>query len=157
MKKIILFCWTTVMLASCKPEIKDIGPKYEAGAGIVGSWELNKMNQTDVTQPVPETRNLDAFLAVASRKLVFTIASDGTYTVDQAGAVPKVLGTAGTWAYNQAEFPTAITFISTDADTLLAELSNMPRTLDNVFGFSFVRHRCDKDYVSYEWEFARKN
>ena len=42
-------------LGACKPEVGPIGPSYEAGAGILGTWELTMVEQTDVT--LPGTRN----------------------------------------------------------------------------------------------------
>lgn len=157
MKKIASIIAIIALVAGCKPEIKPIGDAYKAGAGIVGTWELEKVEITDITLPIPEIRDVSAFYAQkAERRLILTINSDNTYTVDQAGAGPQIFGLNGTWMYDSPDFPSAMQMINNDGDTVNAALLNMPRTTDNIFGFSFTRTRCDKDYVTYNYNFNRK-
>jgi len=145
------------IVASCKPEIKSIGSEYKAGAGLPGTWELNKVEVIDITLPVPETKDISAFYTQkVERKLIVTINGDNTYTVDQAGAGPQIFGTNGTWMYDSPDFPEALQLVSNAGDTVNAVLLNMPRTIDNTMGFSFSRNRCDKDYVTYNYNFNRK-
>ncbi|MEL0025664.1 MAG: hypothetical protein VW775_01215, partial [Schleiferiaceae bacterium] len=63
MKTRILTLLTASLLAfmACKPEVGPIGPAYEAGAGIIGTWELSGADQTDLSLPVPETRDISDF------------------------------------------------------------------------------------------------
>lgn len=150
-----------VAIASCKPEIKPIGERYLAGEGVTGSWELTEVQTTDITLPVPETRDQSRMLNDMANRMQVTIKEDGTYTVDQLGIAPNIFGAEGLWQFDQVEYPTMIYFIPTNfsppaGDTLKAGLLNMPRTIDNNFGFSFTRNRCDKDYVSLEYTFNRK-
>jgi len=156
MKKIIAIAFVLGLVVACKPEIKPIGTSYKAGAGIPGTWEMNKLEMTDITVPVPETRDLSILLENPSNKLIITIAGDGTYTVDEPGFGPQVLGTGGAWATDTVDFPTMIAWYSNEGDTLMTDLTNMPRTIDNTFGFEFTRNRCDTDYLTYSYSFNRK-
>ena len=156
MKKIATLVVLAALVFACKPEIKPIGEAQKAGAGIPGTWEINAVEVTDITLPVPETRDLSSFFANPDKKLVMTINRDGTYLVDQKGSGPQVFGDSGTWMYNTPDFPSKINFAPNVGDTVKADLLNMPRTTDNNFGFVFTRKRCDKDYVAYNYEFIRK-
>ena len=62
MKRVtLLIASALLIMGACKPEVGPIGPAYEAGAGIVGTWELTNADQTDLTLPVPETRDISSF------------------------------------------------------------------------------------------------
>lgn len=143
-------------MAACKPEIKPIGQQYVAGEGVTGSWELTEVSATDITLPVPETRDQSRMVSDVANRMQLTIKEDGTYTIDQLGIAPNIFGEAGNWQYDQVAYPTMIYFIPDGGDTLKTGLLNMPRKIDNTFGFSFTRNRCDKDYVSLEYTFNRK-
>ena len=84
-------------LGACKPEVGPIGPSYEAGAGILGTWELTMVEQTDVTLPVPETRDVSDLYLDAQNKWVVAFNSDSTYSVNQQGPGFDVFGNGGTW------------------------------------------------------------
>lgn len=156
MKKWIIGIAVIVWIAACKPEIKEIGPRFVPGEGISGKWELSQVMVTDMKLPVPETRDLSSFLSKMDNRLIITINNDGTYIVDQNGKVPHSLGDGGTWMYNKVEFPTMILFVSTDSDSLNANLLSMPRTIDNNFGISFTRAKCEEIHISYDYMFTRK-
>ena len=156
MKKLGNILVLLAVIAACKPEIKPIGQSYTAGEGVIGSWEMVEINTTDITLPVPESRDQSRILNDVANRLQITIKDDGTYTVDQLGIVPDLLGTDGDWQFDKVEFPTMIYFVPDGGDTLKAGLLNMPRKIDNTFGFSYTRNRCDKDYVSLQYTFNRK-
>jgi len=157
MKKIASILALLVAIASCKPEIKPIGTAYKAGAGVPGTWVLNTAEVTDLTLPIPETKDISAFYTQnPERRLIITFNADSTYTVDQAGVGPKVFGSNGTWMFDTPDFPTALYMVTDIGDTVNTALLNMPRTTDNTFGFSFTRNRCDKDYVTYNYNFNRQ-
>ena len=157
MKKIASIIAIIALVASCKPEIKPIGAAYKAGAGIPGTWEIDKVEIIDITLPIPESKDISAFYNLKpERKMIITIKDDNTYVVDQAGAGPKVFGTNGTWMFDTPDFPSALMLINNSGDTIKTTLLSMPREIDNTFGFSFSRNRCDKDYVTYNYNFNRK-
>lgn len=156
MKKGLSIVVLLALFAACKPEIKPIGTLNRAGAGIIGTWELNTVEVVDITLPIPEVKDISAYFAPQNRKLIITVNSDSTYTVDQAGAGPAIFGSEGTWKYDSPEFPTELQLLTSTGDTVSTALLNMPRVTDNAFGFSFTRNRCDKNYVTYNYNFNRQ-
>jgi hypothetical protein len=156
MKKIGTLVVLLAIMASCKPELKDIGPRFVPGDGIFGQWEMNTLQVTDLNLPVPEKRDFSGFLTKTENRLIMTIKADGSYTIDQAGKVPQLLGTNGSWAFDAPDFPTMVHFVTAEGDSLSTDLLNMPRTIDNHFGFSFDRKKCDKEHINYEYKFIRK-
>ena len=157
MKQIITSLMLIAMVVACKPELKPIGDFYQAGEGIPGTWMMSELEITDITLPVPETRDVNEMLKDPSKGMIVTIKADGTYTVDQKAYGPDIFGSAGTWETDTAFFPTEITWYTDAGDTLKSGLLNMPRTIDNEFGFTFTRNRCDRDYITYNYKFNRNN
>jgi len=146
-------------IASCKKEIKEIGPAFEAGAGIYGSWEINDYTQTDLSLPVPETRSLKGLIEQPTQKLVIRFNTNKTYDIIQAGEfIPGIFGTNGSWDFVSSPFPAAITITSSDNITTILNLKNMVREYDPSLGLSLTRkNSCDKEYVGYDMIFNRIN
>lgn len=162
MKHIFKFSlFAAIALAGgCKPELEEIGPAYAAGEGIYGTWEVASVKQVDLTQPIPESRDISSFFSAdPSRRTQINFSKENNaYTIPQAGALPKMLKTAGSWAYDTLPFPSQITFISEANDTFVAPLHNMPREIDQHFGFDLTRKdSCGTNYLRYELDFKRIN
>ena len=157
MKTRILTLLTASLLAfmACKPEVGPIGPAYEAGAGIIGTRELSGADQTDLSLPVPETRDISDFYTNSSDKWVVQFNEDSTYSVNSAGPGFNVFGTSGTWRYNSPQYPSEL-HLTMDTVTTILPLGNMPRTIDPNVVFVYDRVRCDKPSVSYKLTFTRK-
>ena len=157
MKTRILTLLTASLLAfmACKPEVGPIGPAYEAGAGIIGTWELSGADQTDLSLPVPETRDISDFYTNSSDKWVVQFNEDSTYSVNSAGPGFNVFGTSGTWRYNSPQYPSEL-HLTMDTVTTVLPLGNMPRTIDPNVVFVYDRVRCDRPSVSYKLTFTRK-
>ena len=151
----------TLLIASllafiaCKPEVGPIGPAYEAGAGIIGTWELSGADQTDLSLPVPETRDISDFYTNSSDKWVVQFNDDSTYSVNSSGPGFNVFGTSGTWRYNSPQYPSEL-HLTEDTVITVLPLGNMPRTTDQNVVFVYDRVRCDKPSVSYKLIFTRK-
>ncbi len=156
MKKIGSLVVLLAVLAACKPEIKPIGEPLKAGAGLPGMWELAEITTTDITLPVPEERDQSGILKDQTDRMVISFDANGTYEVSERGVAPDIFGTQGDWMYDKVDFPTMIYFIPTGGDTLKAGLLNMPRTTDTEFGFTFTRNRCDKDYITVQYNYNRR-
>ena len=162
MKKIIYSFFSLSLLlavAGCKPEVKEIGDGVVAGDGIYGTWEISRVVQTDLKMPLPETRDISAFFSDPVRKMQIRFNKEGsTYQVLQAGWLPKVFGTDGTWAFDQTPYPTAVNFYSVQGDTISTPLSAMPREYDVQMGLDLVRQdSCGNAFVKYEYTFKRLN
>jgi hypothetical protein len=162
MKRIVVSIFSISFLfwgIGCKPDVKDIGEGAIAGDGLYGTWEISQVVQTDLKMPLPETRDISSFFSDPARKMQIRFNKEGsTYQVLQAGWLPKVFGTDGTWAFNQSPYPTAISFYSSQGDTLSTPLSRMPREYDVQMGLDFVRtDSCGNAFVKYEYTFKRLN
>ena len=157
MKTKILTLLIASLLAfmACKPEVGPIGPAFEAGAGIIGTWELSGADQTDLSLPVPETRDISDFYTNSSDKWVVQFNDDSTYSVNSSGPGFNVFGTSGTWRYNSLQYPLEL-HLTEDTVTTVLPLGNMPRTIDQNVLFVYDRVRCDKPSVSYKLIFTRK-
>ena len=142
-------------IAACKPEVGPIGPSYEAGAGIIGTWELTMVEQTDVTLPVPETRDVSDLYLDAQNKWEVAFNNDSTYSVNQKGPGFDVFGNGGGWRYNTPEYPSEL-HLTQDSILVVLPLGNMPRSIDQHVTFLYARERCDKPSVSYQLTFTRK-
>lgn len=149
---------TIVAISSCKPDVEDIGPAYASGEGIYGSWEIETVNQVDLTQPIPESRDISSyFTSDPSRKLQVKFDQENNaYSILQQGALPRVFGTSGTWSFDTLPFPTQLTFFTEGNDTIVTPIKNMPREIDRYFGFDITRtDSCGNDYIRYEYNFKR--
>ena len=153
---LIVLSAAALTLVSCKPDVGEIGDHYPAGAGLIGTWELTGADQTDVTLPVPETRDISAFYTNATSKWRVTFNADSTYTVDAMGPGFNLFGNGGTWSYDTPEFPKEL-HLAQDSTTIVLPLGNMPRTIDTQLGIVYSRVRCDKPSIRYDFTFTRKN
>ena len=113
------------------------------------------VEQTDVTLPVPETRDVSDLYVDAQNKWVVAFNSDSTYSVNQQGPGFDVFGNGGTWRYNTPEYPSELQLVQ-DSTIVILPLGNMPRSIDQNVSFIYGRERCDKPSVSYQLTFTRK-
>ena len=162
MKRIIFSIFSLSLLftgTGCKPDVEEIGNGAVAGDGIYGSWEISRVVQTDLKVPLPESRDISAFFSDPARKMQIRFNKEGsTYQVLQAGWLPKVFGTDGTWAFDQIPYPTAVTFYTAQGDTVSTPLNSMPREYDVQMGLDLVRtDSCGNAFLKYEYTFKRLN
>ena len=149
---------SAALFHGCKPELKEIGPEYAAGEGIYGSWIVSDLSQVDLTVPLPETQNIFSyFTSNESSKMIIRFEKENSaYSIVQPGNMPRILGTSGTWAYNEMPYPSAINFYTSKGDTLSANLGNMPRETDNRLIFKLNRtDSCGVNYIRYDYTFSR--
>ncbi|MEX1189009.1 MAG: DUF5004 domain-containing protein [Bacteroidia bacterium] len=162
MKHIIWIMLIAVIsvVSSCKPEVEDIGPAYAAGEGIYGSWEIESVKQVDLTQPIPESKDISSYFnSDPSRKMQLRFDQENNvYAVPQLGVLPRTFATGGTWRFDTIPFPTQLTFITEANDTIITPIRNMPREIDRYFGFDVTRtDSCGTAYIRYEYNFKRLN
>lgn len=149
-----------IAMSSCKPELEEIGPAYAAGEGIYGTWEVETVKQVDLTQPIPESRDISSYFSSnPSRKMQIRFDKENNvYAIVQAGALPRTFATGGTWRFDTIPFPTQLTFITEANDTIVSPIKNMPREIDRYFGFDVTRtDSCGTNYIRYEYNFKRLN
>ncbi|MBI1316465.1 hypothetical protein GC167_06350 [bacterium] len=145
-----------LLLAACQPDpFKEIGPDYSLVEGITGTWMLSGMDLTDETQPVPETQDVgNPFLSDP-----MTVQFDynaGTYQVTDPGYGSDWIGNVGSFAFNNAEFPSAMSLYPTGGDTILVELTQMVRSIDVEMGFKLRSDLCGDANLTYTYSFSRQ-
>jgi hypothetical protein len=152
----ILFA-LTLLISACRPDpFKEIGPDYPLGDGITGTWSIKKMVQVDETAAIPEKIDVSDFYSTDPLVISFNH-NDLSYVVNSPGAGVDLFGGSGSYAYTyELEFPTAITLFSALGDTLLMDLTQMPRSIDYEMGFNLSRMRCDAKNITYELKFDRQ-
>lgn len=153
-----LLIFLAILFQGCKPELKEIGPAYIAGDGIYGNWIVSDLSQIDLTVPLPESQNIFSYFSSnESNKMIIRFEKeDSRYSIIQPGNMPRILGTGGTWAYNEMPYPTSINFYTSKGDTLSANLGNMPRETDNQLLFKLNRtDSCGTKYLRYDYTFSR--
>lgn len=154
-----LCAWVLLSVNSCKPDLKEIGPEYAPGEGIYGTWQTEKIQLTDLSPALPEIKDVSGFYqADAARKLVIRFDKTGnTYSVIQAGYLPRIFGSSGTWKFDTIPYPSTLFLMTDKGDTLRAPLKNMPRETDRIFGFTYTRSdTCGKAYLTYDFTFSRQ-
>ena len=157
MKKLIAALSAIAIVAvACQPDpYKEIGPEYSLTEGITGTWVLQKVEQTDETQPVPETIDISDFFVADPLVMSFSY-ENMSYTIDNAGAGGNIFGDNGTFAYNTTDFPSEIAMYTNTGDTLMMDLTQMVRTIDTRMGMKVTRAHCDAPSISYAYDFNRQ-
>ncbi len=134
---------------------KEIGPQYDLTTGVDGDWKISKVMIEDLTLPVPEGRDISDFFLNDPIRLQFD-AGAGTYQVANPESLGNPFGKGGTFAFDDPEFPTAMTLYTIDQDTVNLILENMVREIDSRMGVKLVKNACDADYASYTYTFNRQ-
>ena len=158
-KYIILLVATTLGLAACKKELKEIGAPARKVEGIKSDWDLLKAPQVDELSLTKESANIYSFLA-GSGKLPNISFSDSTYSVDTVGLKFNFFGgPSGKWRFDNPAFPAKITFMPDGADAFTLKLNGPIRPQDNLRLSKEVILNCkakDNLLMSYVLEFKRK-
>jgi len=158
-KYIILLVATTLGLAACKKELKEIGAPASKVEGIMADWDLLKATQVDELSLTKESANIYSFLA-GSGKLPNISFSDSTYSVDTVGLKFNFFGgPSGKWRFDNPALPAKITFMPDGADAFTLKLNGPIRPQDNLRLSKEVILNCkakDNLLMSYVLEFKRK-
>lgn len=101
----------SVFFFSCTKDIKEIGAVQSQVDGIKGKWEVVKVVMIDSTSATPDPIDVTDFFQASTKmpNINFNII-DKTYTSDVTGIAYDFFGTAGTWSFDDPQFPKAITF-----------------------------------------------
>ena len=116
MKKINIFlilsiASCSVLFYACKKDVKDVGTVESQLNGIKGNWALVKAVMNDTTATTPDPIDVTDFFQASSKmpNINFSV-TDNTYTSDVNGIAYDFFGTSGKWAFDDAQYPTSITF-----------------------------------------------
>ncbi|NVK28264.1 MAG: hypothetical protein HWE14_09485 [Flavobacteriia bacterium] len=156
--RILALALPIALAISCRPEQPtDPGPAYGAGDGVPGTWKQSSATIYDITLPVPEAEDISGYATIPGNEWIISFSSDGTYTVDQAGKGENPFGTAGTFAFDTAYYPTEMMITPTGGTSKMVNMLNAPRESDTYFGLSFEVEQCGEAVARYEYTFTRQN
>ncbi len=142
-------------LAACRPEpFKEIGPDDSLTEGVYGSWQLSGVQQTDLTQPVPETFDVSDYFTGDPMRVRFS--EGGNYTVEYLGSGLEILGSSGSFAFDSPDFPSKMNVVTDKGDSLELGLSQMVRKIDNRMGLVIEQNLCDAPNIRYTLTFNRQ-
>ncbi len=145
-------------LSACKKDIKEIGMPGSKVEGIKATWVLTKAVQVDELSLTKEAANIYGYFA-SSSKLPNITFTDTTYSVDTTGLDLNFFGAAsGTWAFDDPEFPSTITFNPEGASSFELKLNGPIRPQDNLRLSKEVHKSCKGKAtwaMSYNLEFKR--
>ncbi len=156
MKNIAAALGALLLLAACQPDpFKEIGPDYSLVEGVTGQWVLSAMELTDETQPVPETQDVSAVFLQDPMSVQFNY-NDGTYAVTEPGYGSDWIGNDGNFSFDNPEFPSAMSLYPTSGDSIVVELTQMVRPIDNQMGFKLHSDLCGAANLTYTYSFIRQ-
>lgn len=146
------------VLAGCKEKIEgELGTPFSKVDGLNGTWQLTAFTQTDLNNPVKETRDLtDFYTAPGVDPMVISFnGDDRTYGVEiEAGK--NFFGDGGEWFFDDENYPTFL-HLDTGSDTLTFDLTTAIRTYDQSMELEINKGCGDSETVIYRFEFNRIN
>lgn len=157
-KWMFIFALTAIVASSGCKDKDELDPPGSKLDGINSNWEMVDVVQIDIATLAQKELNVsNAFIGAKAMKIQFN-ASDFTYTVTP-GSGPNYFGTAGTWAFDDNEYPTKITLTTSANETKVLPLVRTIRPVDAFLHFSYQRKcaNADKPYIAYEFKFIRSN
>jgi hypothetical protein len=150
----MLLLLLTATVAGCKPEEIVLDPPPSKLDGINGTFTLAEVVQIDPFV-IGGGNSLDVtsvYTSGAAPSITF-VASDHTFTFDP-GDGPDYLGSAGTWAFDNDDYPTLISMDNGTATYDLPLLHTI-RPQDEFLQFEFARSCGGTVTVKYQFKFAR--
>ncbi len=145
MKYLQTFSWVLLstfilLMTACKEETYEIGEPFSKLEGINGKWVISQVKQFDYTKrPVFDIQVDVSSLMIADNPFSVTFnASNLTYEVASSG-VSTLLGTGGTWEFNNVDYPTAIYFRRNDGSSTTVQLKQTVRIVDSELVFEIPK------------------
>lgn len=155
--RIALLLSVLAVMAGCKERIEgELGTPFDKVAGMSGDWELAAFTQTDLNNPVQETRDLSHFYTEgATTPLTLTFDAEGSYAVAVEQG-KNYFGEGGTWSFDDINYPTYLV-LDTGSDTLEFNLGAVVRPFDQQMSIE-IRKGCQStETVIYSFDFNRKS
>lgn len=152
-KLIIITLFASFVISGCKqdPELEPASSKIE---GINDTWLLKEVHQVDPTNK-EEALDISYVFTEAGTPIELTFNSnDFTYAFNQGD--PIYMGTAGSWNFDDNNYPTEIQLNPTSTPQKLTLLRTI-RKVDQTLEFQLDRYCADnKITTSYQFKFERK-
>jgi hypothetical protein len=154
LKYLALLAGLAFALTACKPEEIILDPPPSKLEGINGTFTLEEVIQVDLSV-LGGDNSLDvtSVFSQGNRPSITFNSSDFTYTYS-AGDGPDYIGTNGSWAFDNNEYPTLINMNYAGSSYELKLLHTI-RPQDAYLEVSYARTCGGSETVVYEFKFAR--
>ena len=155
--RITVFLAVLCTMAGCKERIEgELGTAFDKVAGMSGDWELTAFTQTDLNNPVQETRDLTSLYTVgATNPLTLTFEEEGSYSVELEQG-KNYFGEGGNWTFDDLNYPTYLV-LHTGTDTLQFNLGAVVRPFDQTMSIEIRKGCASTETVIYSFDFNRKS
>lgn len=154
----LILCGT---MLGCRPEKRTLGPKPSQTEGISNTgWILSRVDEIDVNVQLAFVES-DTLLNVTEtfidgKPMEFDFSKEGTYTITSGSGSQLFNVNAGTWKFDNADYPSKIIFNegTAAANTLKMMRPVRPQDINLVLKYNKI---CGgKRTVSYHLTFSRK-
>lgn len=151
---LILFTLLVISFSSCdKNEIPPIGDPSSKVLGIQDDWTLTKVVQVDLLTPFNENSMDVSSVFIGDTPAAMNFDANN-YTINYGSSPEGLLGTGGTWAFDDNDYPTNITLTS-NGETFIVDLNRTVRETDTTLEFELKRVCGGIESISYKYIFAR--
>ncbi len=152
--KILFFALLALVAVSCEDEIPPLGEPSSKVLGIQATWVLTAVEQVDLLTPFNEN-TLDVstvFIGDTPASMTF----DGSsYTVNYGTSPEGLLGTGGSYTFDDNDFPTLIN-LSSGGTNYTLNLNRTVREIDPTLEFEIKRVCGGIEAISYKYVFTRQ-
>lgn len=147
-----------LIISSCKPEEYVAGEPFSSLEGIDHTWVIDQVFQRDnLTSKTEKTLDVTSLFSGATPLKITFNSDDYTFSVDP-GDGPNYIGTGGSWAFDDEEFPSMITLDENGTQTVLTMNAPVRPGVDPYLDITLDRPLCNgENGVSYNYIFVREN
>ena len=157
MKNTIIILLLAMMVFSCQPdEIPPIGDKTDYKPMLSGTWSLVKFEQIDAdaeSKSFPEFATIldltNAFSNHPYTDFSITFNEDGTFSTGLGSSYVEMLS-SGTWALNDANYPSAIV-LTQDGQTQTVSLGSLADVIIGKVEFKEERKQAETGKVKIKY------
>ncbi|MDW7695705.1 DUF5004 domain-containing protein [Flammeovirgaceae bacterium SG7u.111] len=147
-------------LSGCIEEFGGVGEPFDRPTQMVGNWNVTRVVQVD---DIAVEKGYPAFVQSVdiTQKLPFgdfniDLKADGSFEVN-LGSAPNIIGmTKGTWAFDDAGYPSQIIFTSEDGNTKttldIQGLNGLTETEVPTIAFQFSKYFKKEENGKVSWQ-----
>ncbi|MDP1725209.1 MAG: DUF5004 domain-containing protein [Bacteroidota bacterium] len=152
-KLIMLLLFFTTIFSNCKKELKEIGAVQSKIEGIKGKWELTRIIMVDTLATVPEPIEItDYFQSFAKMPGITFDIGNNTYTSDVTGIAYDFFGSAGTWAFDDPQYPKTLTLTASGKAPVVFGLLASIRPIDANLKIQKYKY-CDSAMTDFKYAY----
>ncbi len=152
--KIIVLALFVIGFSSCdEDEIPPIGEPSSKVLGIQDEWTLTKVVQVDLLTPFNENSMDVSGVFIGNAPAAMSFDADN-YTINYGSSPEGLLGTGGTWAFDDNDYPTNITLTS-NGETYVVDLNRTVRETDLTLEFELKKVCEGVESIAYQYVFTR--